>query len=183
MPGHEHQKARGHLWGGPPRREPRGRGAPPWVYANGPVALSPEDAPAAEFIPANIGNMIPIKGSGSAGSLALFFWRGVAVGLLQRRYIDNRLRELVGVSGAFGGSLRNIHGVGPIFRSSRNPMLRLFLSRKIADVRFRAAARRYRNEPATALVHFGMKRRILGHVQNMRPGSVIFEPGKPPQSN
>jgi hypothetical protein len=60
-------------------------------------------------------------------------------------------------------------------------MLRLFLSRKIADVRFRAVARLYGNEPATGLVHFGMKLR-LGHPQSMRRESVLFHPFRLPES-
>src|ERR1039458_6846545 len=39
---------------------------------------------------------------------ALFFWRGVAVWLLARRYIDNRFSELVGVPRAFGGHDRTM---------------------------------------------------------------------------
>ena len=69
--------------------------------------------------------------------------------------------------------------MGPIFRFSRDPTLRIFLGRKIADVRFRAVARRYRNEPATALVHFGMKRRILSHAAEYAPGVGPFSARKP----
>jgi hypothetical protein len=58
-------------------------------------------------------------------------------------------------------------------------MLRLFLSRKIADVRFRAVARRYGNEPSAGLVHFGMKRRILSHAAEYAPGVGPFSARKP----
>ncbi len=34
-----------------------------------------------------------------------FLWRGVAIGLLPRRDIDNRFGELVGVPRAFGGHI------------------------------------------------------------------------------
>ena len=57
--------------------------------------------------------------------------------------------------------------MGPIFRFSRDPALSLFLSRKIADVRFRAVTRRYSDEPTARLVYFGLKRRLLRHVKNM----------------
>jgi hypothetical protein len=43
------------------------------------------------------GSLMPI----AAG----FFWRRIAIGLLACRYIDNRFSKLVGVSGAFWGSL------------------------------------------------------------------------------
>jgi hypothetical protein len=66
------------------------------------------------------------------------------------------------------GSLWFIHGMGPVFRFGRNPTLRLFLSRKIADMGIRAMARNYSNEPSTVLGHFGMKFRLLSHLANMR---------------
>jgi hypothetical protein len=50
-------------------------------------------------------------------------------------------------------------------------------------VRFRAEAGRYRNEPATALIHFGMKRRRFSHTQNMRPESLVFQSGNAAKSN
>jgi hypothetical protein len=55
-------------------------------------------------------------------------------------------------------------------------MQSLFLSRKIADVRFRAVTRRHGDEPTAGLVHFGLKGGLLGHVKNMRPESIPFQP-------
>jgi|ERR1700733_12308373 hypothetical protein len=60
----------------------------------------------------------------------------------------------------------------PVLRFGRSPMPRIFLSQKIADVRFRAMACCYGNEPGTAAV-LGMKLR-LGHFKNTprnRPNS------------
>ena len=67
-----------------------------------------------------------------------------------------------------------IRFAGPVFRFGRNPALGLFLSRKIADVRLRAVACYYGNEPGTAAVQFGMKLR-LGHSENMRTKALGFQ--------
>jgi hypothetical protein len=73
--------------------------------------------------------------------------------------------------------------MGPVFRFGRNPMLRLFLSRKITDVGIRAIARNYRNEPPAALGHFGTKFRSLGHPASMLRRPSLFQPGSLPQSS
>jgi hypothetical protein len=67
--------------------------------------------------------------------------------------------------------------MGPVFRFGRNPTLRLFLSRKIADMGIRAMARNYSNEPSTVLGHFGMKFRLLSHLANMRHIGIYFQLG------
>jgi hypothetical protein len=73
--------------------------------------------------------------------------------------------------------------MGPVFRFGRNPMLRLFLSRKITDVGIRAIARNYRNEPPAALGHFGTKFRPFSHPANMPRRPSLFQPGSLPQSS
>jgi len=73
--------------------------------------------------------------------------------------------------------------MGPVFRFGRNPMLRLFLSRKITDVGIRAIARNYRNEPPAGLGHFGTKYRPLSHPASMLRRPSLFQPGSLPQSS
>ena len=84
----------------------------------------------------------------------------------------------------------SLRAIGPVRQRRRRPVChlhparwgssicifaRIFLSQKIVDVRFRAMACCYGNEPGTAAVQLGMKLR-LGHFKNMRPESVHFRP-------
>lgn len=74
------------------------------------------------------------------------------------------LARWLALSGVWG-SLWRIRLAGPVFRFGDNPLLRLFLSGKIANVRFGAEAGRYRNEPAAAFIQFRMKRRRFSHAR------------------
>jgi hypothetical protein len=118
--------------------------------------------------------------STAAGSLPSSSGIGSRFGFSPVRYIDDRFSELVGVPRE---SFWLIRRVGPVFRIGRNPMVRLLLGSKISDIASGALSGSYSNGPATALDHFGMKFRLLGHRANMRPERPVFQPGTLPQSN
>jgi hypothetical protein len=67
--------------------------------------------------------------------------------------------------------------MGPPLRFSRDPMLRLLLCGKIANVRIGTVARHHADEPSTALEHFRRELRYLSrHARNMRTKSAAFHP-------
>jgi hypothetical protein len=77
-----------------------------------------------------------------------------------------------------------IRFAGPVLRSGRNPMLCVFFRWEIANVRIGTITSGYRNEPASALIHFGMKRGFVGHAMpavfsrsSVRP-TIIADPSR-----
>jgi hypothetical protein len=87
-------------------------------------------------------------------------------GLQKMRPWDyNHLHNIVHAKGSAlsSGSSVWLIWMRPVFRSGRNPTLRLFLSCKIANVRIRAIARSYCHEPSAGLVHFCAKFLFFSH--------------------
>ena len=79
------------------------------------------------------------------------------------RIFSPKRAVLTGCPSGVWESFGIIHRRGPVFRFGRNPTLRLFLSREIADAGFWAVSRSHNNGPSAVLYHFGMKFGLIGH--------------------